>query len=145
MPERDTTPMRPGLWMKPGMMPILHCSGVMMPGQFGPIRRQSIIAQRRLDAHHVEHRNALGDADDELDTGVRRFENGVRGERRRHENHADVGAGLCHGLAHGVEHRHAEVLLAAATGRDAGNDLRAVVDALLRVKRALAAGECPGR
>ncbi len=39
VPERDTMPTRPFLWMKPGMMPILHSPGVMMPGQFGPISR----------------------------------------------------------------------------------------------------------
>ena len=38
MPERDTTPMRPFLWMWPGMMPILISSGVITPGQFGPSR-----------------------------------------------------------------------------------------------------------
>ena len=38
MPERDTTPIGPFLWMWPGMMPILISSGVMRPGQFGPIR-----------------------------------------------------------------------------------------------------------
>jgi hypothetical protein len=27
------------LWMYPGMMPILQASGLMMPGQLGPIRR----------------------------------------------------------------------------------------------------------
>ena len=32
-------PTRPGLWMKPGMMPTLHSPGVMTPGQFGPTRR----------------------------------------------------------------------------------------------------------
>ena len=32
-------PTAPFLWMKPGMMPILHSSGVMTPGQFGPTRR----------------------------------------------------------------------------------------------------------
>ncbi len=36
MPERDITPMRPFLWMCPGMMPILSSSGVMTPGQLGP-------------------------------------------------------------------------------------------------------------
>jgi len=39
VPLRDTTPTRPGLWMYPGMMPILQAPGVMMPGQFGPISR----------------------------------------------------------------------------------------------------------
>ena len=39
MPERETTPTLPGLWIGPGMMPILHSPGVMMPGQLGPISR----------------------------------------------------------------------------------------------------------
>src|SRR6185437_14927221 len=37
VPERDTIATLPGWWMWPGMMPILHSPGVMMPGQFGPI------------------------------------------------------------------------------------------------------------
>jgi hypothetical protein len=37
VPERDTIPMRPFLWIYPGMMPILHSSGLIIPGQFGPI------------------------------------------------------------------------------------------------------------
>ena len=44
MPERDTMPTRPFLWMKPGMMPILHSPGVMMPGQLGPMRRVPVPA-----------------------------------------------------------------------------------------------------
>jgi hypothetical protein len=44
VPERETMPTEPFLWMKPGMMPILHSSGVMMPGQFGPMRRVPVPA-----------------------------------------------------------------------------------------------------
>ena len=39
MPERDTTPIGPFLWIWPGMMPILISSGVITPGQFGPTSR----------------------------------------------------------------------------------------------------------
>ena len=42
------------------------------------------------------------------------------------------------GLGDGVEHRHAEGRLAAAAGRAAGDDLRAVLDAALRLEAALA-------
>mmetsp|Transcript_4528 Transcript_4528/g.12316 ORF Transcript_4528/g.12316 Transcript_4528/m.12316 type:complete len:207 (-) Transcript_4528:249-869(-) len=42
VPDRDTTPILPALWMAPGMIPILHCSGLMMPGQFGPIKREPV-------------------------------------------------------------------------------------------------------
>src|SRR5690606_30662250 len=44
-------------------------------------------------------------------------------------------------LRHGIEDRQIEMRRAAAPGRHAGHDLRAVVEALLRVKRALLARE----
>jgi hypothetical protein len=37
VPERDTTPILPGVWIEAGMIPILHSPGLMMPGQLGPI------------------------------------------------------------------------------------------------------------
>ena len=37
VPERETIPTLPFLCMCPGIMPILHSSGVITPGQFGPI------------------------------------------------------------------------------------------------------------
>ena len=39
VPERETIPILPGVWIYPGMMPILHSPGLMMPGQFGPMSR----------------------------------------------------------------------------------------------------------
>ena len=39
VPERDTTPTRPGLWIEAGMMPTLARPGDVTPGQLGPIRR----------------------------------------------------------------------------------------------------------
>ena len=35
-------PIEPGLWIEPGMMPILQAPGVMMPGQFGPMSRTPV-------------------------------------------------------------------------------------------------------
>jgi hypothetical protein len=68
VPERETTPMWPALWMWPGMMPILQPTpGVMMPGQFGAdearLAAWSLEHAPHLD--HVHHRDALGDAHDE--------------------------------------------------------------------------------
>ena len=48
MPERETIPIRPRWWMWPGMMPILQASGVITPGQLGPIRREPEPARARL-------------------------------------------------------------------------------------------------
>mmetsp|Transcript_70039 Transcript_70039/g.200729 ORF Transcript_70039/g.200729 Transcript_70039/m.200729 type:complete len:220 (-) Transcript_70039:376-1035(-) len=39
VPDLLTMPILPGMWMYPGMMPILHSPGLMIPGQFGPMRR----------------------------------------------------------------------------------------------------------
>ena len=59
-------PMRPSLQMCPGMMPAFALPGEIRPGQFGPIRRVVGRAlQERHRAHHVERRDAFGDADDE--------------------------------------------------------------------------------
>ena len=48
VPERETTPTEPLRKMLPGMMPILHWSGVTMPGQFGPISRDVERSSRAL-------------------------------------------------------------------------------------------------
>ena len=48
MPERETTPTEPGVKMLPGMMPILHSSGVSTPGQLGPISRDLEPASARF-------------------------------------------------------------------------------------------------
>src|SRR5690606_27172940 len=98
-----------------------------------------VVAEHLFDAHHVEHRHALGDAHDELDAGVCRLQNRVRGERRGHIDHARRRAGLAHRLADRVEDRKPEMLAAAAARRHAADDLRAVLEALLRVERALPA------
>ena len=37
MPDRLTMPIFPVLWIYPGMIPILHSLGLIMPGQLGPI------------------------------------------------------------------------------------------------------------
>ena len=42
MPERETTPTVPFMKILPGIMPILHSLGVSTPGQFGPMRRDSV-------------------------------------------------------------------------------------------------------
>ena len=58
--------------------------------------------QVRHDLGHVAHRDALGDADDELGPGVGGLEEGVAGPGRRHEDHGDVGADARHRLVDAV-------------------------------------------
>jgi hypothetical protein len=100
---------------------------------------------RLLHADHVAHGNALGNGDAEVQAGIDALEDGIAGERGRDEHGAGGGAGLFRGLGHSVEDGHllSAVLeaLAALAGRDAGDDLRAVIDGELRVPRAEAAGD----
>jgi hypothetical protein len=69
--------------MLPGMMPILHSPASARRGSSGRSGATSMPGQRALDAHHVEHRNALGDADDQRNLGIDRLEDRVGGEWRR--------------------------------------------------------------
>lgn len=41
--------MEPVLWMWPGIMPILHSPGLMMPGQLGPDERETRIRSKHTD------------------------------------------------------------------------------------------------
>ena len=121
-------------------MPILHLPGEMIPGQFGPISRELPVLQKFPRLHHVERRDALGDADDQVDFRIGRFHNRVRRERRRHEDNRGVGAGLVGGLAHSIENRPALMRRPTLARRHAANDLRAVSGAGLRMKRAFTPG-----
>ena len=98
-------------------------------------------AEGPLDPDHVEDRNALGDADDERDLRIDRLEDRVGGKGRGHVDDAGVGAGGGFGLGDGVEDREAEMDLPALPRRDAADHLRAVLDGLLGMERAVLAGK----
>ncbi len=95
----------------------------------------------RAGADHVVHRDALGDAHRQRDRRRGRLHDRVGGERRRHEDAADVGAGGRHRVGDGVEDGHAVGVLAALAGRDAGHDVGAEGAHLLGVEAALTAGD----
>jgi hypothetical protein len=120
--------------MWPGMMPILHSSGVMMPAGAG-------VAQGTLHLDHVEHRDALGDADRQRDAGVDRLEDRIRREGRRHVDGAGVRPGLADRLGDRVEDRQVEMSRAAFARRHAADHPGAVGQGLLRVEGPLRAGE----
>ena len=107
MPDFDTSPTRPGPVMFAGMIPALDFPGEMMPGQFGPMIRVLLPVVDGVRPGHggVVHRHPLGDHHGQPDPGVDRLDDRVLGERRRHEQHRHVGAGLVHRLGHRAEHR----------------------------------------
>src|SRR5262249_46354561 len=106
-----------------------------------PDQPRARAGERSLHAHHVIHGHAFGDAHDELDAGIGRFENRIRRAGRRHVDHAGRGARLAHRLLHRIEDGLTDVRLAAAARRDATDDFSAIREALFRVVRALLAGE----
>ena len=92
-----------------------------------------------MNLDHIEGWNTFGDANDQLDSGVSGFQNGIGRERGRDENHRGVGASLLAGFADSIEDRQTLVRGSPFAWRDATHDVRSVGLALERVKRALAA------
>ncbi len=122
-------------------MPILHLPGEMIPGTIRSDQPRSPVLQKLPRLHHVERRNAFGDADDQIDFSVGGFHDRVGGKRRRNKDHSGIGAGLVDRLANCIEDRPTLVSGAAFAWRYTTDDLCAVGGAGLRVERAFAASE----
>ncbi len=90
---------------------------------------------------HVVDGDAFGDADDQGESGVGSFHDGVGGEGRRHEDDGGVRAGGFDAFGDGVEYRTIEVLLATFAGSDSAHYIGAVGDGLLGVEGSFLAGE----
>ncbi len=80
--------MLPGVQMRPGMMPTLRLARRDEPRAVRAEQARALLLHERIDARHVEHRHAFGDADDELDARVGRFHDRVGREHRRHVDDA---------------------------------------------------------
>ncbi len=100
--------------------------------------------QRPLDPRHVEHRNALGDADDERRLGVDRLADRVRRAGRRHIDHAGVGPGFLPRFGNRFKHRQPEMDRAALARRDAADEPGAISHRLLGMEGAILPGEALG-
>src|SRR6185437_5229145 len=123
-----------------GHDPDLAFAGGEDAGTVRPDEARAGTGQRPLHLHHVEHRDALGDGDDQRHFRVDRFKDGVGGEWRRDVDDAGRGAGFLDRFRDRVEYRQVEVSRPALAGGHAADDLRAVSDRLLRVKAAGLAG-----
>ena len=85
--------------------------------------------------------DVLGDADRRRDAGVGRLVDRVGREAGGDEDERRVRAGRGDGGGDRVEDRDAVDVLAALAGRDAGDDVRAVVAVAQAEEAALAAGQ----
>ena len=90
---------------------------------------------------HIENGNVLGDADDEIEFRVDRLEDGVRSKARGDVDDGDGCAGRIDRILDGVEYGDAERRLSRLAGGDAGDNLRAVFEHLLRVEHRRCAGD----
>ena len=121
------------------MMPIFAPPTVKMPGQFGPSRRELGVFDNVDCPDLVLDGDAFGDADDEINAGVHGLHDAVGGPARGDEDAGRIRPRRVLGRADRIEdgdalHRHP-----ALAGRDAADDLGAVLDHLRRVELALAA------
>ena len=110
-------------------------------GAVRPDQAHVAALDERVETEHLVRGNTLGDADDRPDPRVDRLVHRVGGERRRHEDHRGVRAGLGHRRGHGVEDRDPLDVLAALARRDACDDVRAVRTVSEPVESPLRAGE----
>src|SRR5439155_16056768 len=103
--------------------------------------RHALRAEVRVEAQHVVRRNVLRDADHGLDARVNGLVDRVRRKARGDEDQRRVRPGLLDRLGDGVEDGNALDVLAALPGRDAGDDVGAVVAVAEAMEAALAAGQ----
>src|SRR6185312_13475930 len=105
-------------------------------GAVGSDEARAGVLQHAPHLHHVIDRNAFRDADDERQLGRVRFQNRVRRERRRNEDHGGVGARFLHGVFDRVEDRPAFMCGSTLARRHSANNLGAVLGAALGVEGA---------
>src|SRR5665213_4464795 len=111
------------------------------------IRRPPRSTQSRSSAasdvykRQILGRNALGDADDERDPALGRFDDRRGRELRWHHDEGRRGPGRGHGLFDRVEDRDAVDVTPPFAGGDAPDDLGAVVAVAQAMKATLSPGE----
>lgn len=104
-------------------------------------------------------RNSFGDGHDQRHFGFESFNDGLGGAWWWNVNHCGIGAGCCSGFgdlqlrlfsdccenlfekSYRVENRSIQVSSSTFSGTDATDDLRSILDGLLRVERSLLSGE----
>ncbi len=128
-------------WMREGMIPTLHLPGEMIPGQFGPIRREVVVRMKFFTLTMSS-------------TGMPSLMQTIRAIPARAASMmasaakaagtkmTDTSAAVsAHRLLHGIENGLFQVDLPALARGDAADDARTVFHHLRGMKRAFAPGE----
>mgnify|MGYP003693909235 CR=1 FL=1 len=142
----------PGGGCGPGMIPILHCPGVMMPGQFGPISRTALAAAALPVARKPRRRimSLIGIPPVMHDDRPRRRRPRPRRSRRRRTaaaRRSSTRSRPSPATASATVSKTGmpSCVVPPLPGRDARHDLRAVLAARERVERCLRARSGPAR
>src|SRR5262245_15436911 len=126
-----------------------RAAGADDPGAVGADQGLVAALELGVDAEHVVGRDALGDADDQVDAAVEPLQDRVGREARRHEDHGGVRGCRLDRVVDGVEDRDGIDRMAGLAGGHAGDDLGAVGLVAGRVEAAFAARDAlddqPGR
>ena len=115
-------------------------AGGYQAGTVGTDEADRFVFQVTGDAHRIQHRDSLSDANDQGNLSVYRFGDGIGGKSGGHKNQGHVGLSLMNRFFHGIEDRDFffEELSSPAWG-NSGHDIRAVGPASAGVKAALTA------
>ena len=139
MPERLTTPTLPGRKTSPAIPASLRPQGDDARAIGTDEHARGALREGSLHLDHVEHGDALGDADDQWHARSVGFKDRIRGAGRRNEDDAHVRTGLPHRLVDGRPDWHPVLLLAASSRMDGRHHLRAIGDRAAHVIGALRA------
>ena len=120
--------------MCPGMIPILHLPGEIIPGQFGPMSRVDLSLKYSftLIMSSVGIPSVM-----QTTTGIpaSAASIGISGKLRRHIDHARIRACFLHGIGHRIENRNPFMRRATFSRRHATDDIRPILHHLLSMKR----------
>ena len=97
--------------------------------------------QHRLDAQHVQHRDAFSDTHNQADTGRSGLEDSIRRKGSRHVNHGGYSAGFGDCILHRIKDRQIQMSLATLARRNTTQQAGAILQRLTRMEGTLCAGK----
>ena len=127
--------------MNPGMIPTLASSGVIIPGQFGPIILVIFSGQKLFDFDHIAGWNALGYGNNYFDPGIGRFHDSVRSKGRRNENYRYIRISGLNCFLYGIENWPVEMCLATFSRCNTTHNIGSVLDHLAGMKSTFRSGK----
>src|SRR5262245_21776679 len=114
----------------------IHCDNAWA---VRPNQTDIFTMERAFHLNHVVDRNAFGNADDQLHTGIGCFQDRIGAKGRRYEDERSVALGLLHRIPHRIEDRNTLDFLPRLTRRHASHNLRPISYALSSMERTLLA------